>query len=194
MLAADFAGKNPKIAKLIQPVQEHPDMVTAMGQLASLKEKLAPISEKIFSLGNRKADSSEDAQRVLDNKPLKSQAVSLQDLNRQKAAVERAIQIQTQNIQEIELALIRSGVKEIASLAEGYAKDTIAAFDACKAAIIEQMLFFNYLMRKGYSPGKLPAAWTVTPYERNFLNTIDYFLDGRRAAWKFESKKMKRKS
>ena len=64
----------------------------------------------------------------------------------------------------------------------------MSALEAAKMALKKQEAWLNYIRQQGYRVGMRPAAWIVTPYEQNFLTTIDRYLNDRRAVWKFKEK------
>jgi len=202
----EMAELDPKVAAQVHSIKEHPDMLVASKKWVNLKSQLddvrkelskgyegSPMATSIHSVQN-------DAEEILAGKspaqlPGQSRDTERENLQRQRAALERAVEIARSAIQTLDGKLIRTECERLRPIALQYVQRTLESFELLRQNLEKQERFFNFLACKGFTEGLRPSGWASTGFEKNLLfgglsvPCLAFFIEQRCKLWKLDGEK-----
>lgn len=205
---ADMAEIDPEIVEKIKPIQEQPEIVAASEKFHGLDEQLKAVVKQIdvYYHGQEEPNgpipsAETDATEILQGKPAseltgQSRDTSWQNLQRQRIALEKAIEMQKYAISELYCRLIREGCEAIRPIAVKFVGALIEDFEQLAADIEAAEKFFAFLNHRGYEESRRPAGFSTTTFEKliyyggiGSLWSLRYWIEKRREIWGLETKK-----
>lgn len=186
MIKTKFGSVPQELYDKIESLRYHPLMLSAVEKLEGLRADLKTLHKNI-----QKYSTEDDAQALLDGDSLEeNKGITKSELIRKREALERAINIQTFEIQKLENRLIKEGLEALEPLGRKYAKETIDALSLAEKAMRKQSELFVVLRMRGFKQMNLPAKWQTPPIESQLLSggrfpSLALHLQKRRELWGF---------
>jgi hypothetical protein len=174
-LVARFMKIDPATAKVIPNLRDHPEIVESREKLHALETELATLKTAIIEgeRGRKPTRSAVDvdAEQVLAGETLGPQcSVSdLEQLQRRRAAVERAIVMQTQFLAEVERRIVKEACENVEPIIGRYAQTAVTAFEHLREVLERGQSLFAFLSSRGYARNLRSRHWNLTALEEEFL-------------------------
>jgi hypothetical protein len=190
-----FPKLDAKAAKAIPDLRQNPEIVAAREKLQDLEQQLAAIKREIAEAESRpevtRTGTDLDAQRILQGRPLETQAPAgvLDDLRRKRVAIERALQLQAAEIHAITKRVAEEACNQLEPLARKYATAVLDAIDRLAESLESLNSFGSFLSSRGLKLNMRPGHWQPLPLEVNILNSATQAAAVRRQALGLPAKK-----